>query len=169
MDIKDLMQIALRATIIYFFILVVVRFLGKREVGNLGPFDLIVALMIGEVVDEAIYGDVTMLQGMVAIGTVAVWHVVNSWAGYKSKLIHNLTESQPAVLVEDGKIDHKALASERLSVEELWSQLRLQGIEDLKEVKKAMLEPDGQISIIQQEWAKPVQKGDLKKLKDKAA
>jgi uncharacterized membrane protein YcaP (DUF421 family) len=169
MDINDLMLTAVRATIIYFFVLFVVRLLGKREIGNLGPFDLIVSLMIGEVVDEAIYGDVSLIQGFIAIGTVAIWHMVNSWAGFKSKTIDKLTEASPRVIVEDGKINRDALASERLSEEELFSQLRLKEIEDLAEVKRATLEPDGQISVIQQDWARPLQKGDLKRLKDRAA
>lgn len=67
MDINELLLTALRASFVYFFLLFVVRILGKREVGATSAFDLIVALILGEVVDEIIYGDVTMLQGVVAI------------------------------------------------------------------------------------------------------
>lgn len=87
MDPQDLMLTALRASLIYFFLLFVVRILGKREVGNTSAFDLIVALMLGEVVDEAIYGDVSMAKGMLAIGVIAVWHLINSWASYRNKTV----------------------------------------------------------------------------------
>ncbi|HSK87146.1 MAG TPA: hypothetical protein VK880_02240, partial [Anaerolineales bacterium] len=80
MDVNELLLTALRATFVYFFLLLVVRVLGKREVGATSAFDLIVALILGEVVDEIIYGDVTMLQGVIAIVVVAIWHLVNSWA-----------------------------------------------------------------------------------------
>lgn len=161
MDPQDLMLTALRASLIYFFLLVVVRLLGKREVGNASAFDLIVALMLGEVVDEAIYGDVSMAKGMLAIGVIALWHVVNSWASYKSRVVQKLTSAQPAVLVENGKIKEDALAKERLNEMEVFADLRLMGIDDIREVKLATLEPNGQVSVLQEDWAKPVQKQDV--------
>lgn len=169
MDISTLLLTAARASAVYLFVLVVVRLLGKREIGNLGAFDLIVALMIGEVVDEVIYGDVSLLQGFVAIGVVAAWHVVNSWTSFKSKTIEKLTNAPPTVVIEHGEMKMAALARERLSKEELEAQLRLNEIDDIKEVKKAMLESDGEISFILEEWAKPLQKGDIKQMKNKAA
>ena len=161
MDPQDLLLTAVRASIIYFFLLLVVRVLGKREVGSASAFDFIVALMLGEVVDEAIYGDVSMVKGLLAIAVIAIWHLVNSWASFKSRTIEKLTSASPTVLVENGQIKQDALAKERLNEEELYSQMRLMEIEDIQEVKKATLEPNGQISVIQEDWAKPVQKGDL--------
>jgi uncharacterized membrane protein YcaP (DUF421 family) len=154
---------ALRATIIYFFLLVVVRLLGKREVGASGAFDLVVALMLGEVVDEAIYGDVSMTKGMLAIGVIAAWHFANAWLSYRSKAINKLTSAEPTLLVENGKVKKAALAKERLSEGELFSQIRLQGEDKLDEIKIATLEPSGHISVVKYDWAKPVQKSDLPK------
>jgi uncharacterized membrane protein YcaP (DUF421 family) len=161
MDPQDLMLTAVRATIIYFFLLLVVRILGKREVGSASAFDFIVALMLGEVVDEAIYGDVSMVKGFTAIGVVAIWHLINSWASYKSKIIDRITGAEPTILVEKGKVLHDNLAKERFNEDELQSELRLMGIDDLKEVKQATLEPNGQVSVIKEQWAKPIQKSDL--------
>ena len=160
-DWTELMYTALRASFVYLFLLLVVRILGKREIGNTSAFDLIVALILGEVVDEIIYGDVTILQGVVAIGVVAVWHLVNSWASFKSEIIDKLTGAPPTVVVKNGEIQRKNLAKERLNEEELWSELRLMSVDDIKEVKQATLEPNGKISVIQEEWAKPVQRQDL--------
>jgi len=163
MDINELLLTALRASFVYFFLLIVVRVLGKREIGNTSAFDLIVALILGEVVDEIIYGDVTILQGVIAIVVVAIWHLVNSWASFKSEFIDKLTGASPTVMIKNGQIQRKNLAKERLNEEELFSELRMMGVEDKKEVKQATLEPNGTISVLLEEWAKPVQKQDLSK------
>ena len=164
-DWMELLYTALRATFVYVFLLTVVRLLGKREIGNTSAFDLIVALILGEVVDEIIYGDVTILQGVTAIVVVAIWHVVNSWASFKSEFIDKLTGAPPTVLVKNGQVQRKNLAKERLNEEELFSELRMMCVEDVKEVKQATLEPNGKISVLQEEWAKPVQRQDLTELK----
>ena len=161
MDPQDLLLTALRASLIYFFLLFIVRVLGKREVGGATAFDLIVALMLGEVVDEAIYGDVSMAKGALAIGVIAFWHFANSWGSYKSMLIHRITGAEPTVIVENGKIKEDALAKERMHPEEVFAEMRLKEIDDISEVKLATLEPSGQVSILQEEWAKAVQKEDV--------
>jgi uncharacterized membrane protein YcaP (DUF421 family) len=161
MDLQDLMLTALRATIVYFFLLFVIRLLGKREVGASSAFDFMVALMLGEVVDEAIYGDVSLVKGFVAIGVVALWHLVNAWASYRSKTIDKITGASPTVLVQDSQILRDALARERINEEELFSMLRLMDVEDVREVKRATLEPNGQVSVIKHSWAQPLQKKDL--------
>ena len=160
-DVKELLYTALRASFVYFFLLLVIRILGKREVGNTSPFDLIVALILGEVVDEIVYGDVTILQGVTAITVVGIWHLVNSWASFKSEFIDQLTGAPPTVMVENGQIQRKNLAKERLNESELFSELRMMGVENVKEVKRATLEPNGKISVLLEEWAKPIQRQDL--------
>lgn len=165
---NELMYTALRATFVYMFLLLIVRLLGKREIGNTSAFDLIVALILGEVVDEIIYGDVTMLQGVVAIVVVAIWHLVNAWASFKSKLIDKITGAPPTVVVKNGQIQRKNLARERLNEDELFSELRMMGVDEIKEVKQATLEPSGKISVLQEEWAKPVQRQDLDLAEPKA-
>ena len=160
-DVKELLYTALRASFVYFFLLLVIRILGKREVGNTSAFDLIVALILGEVVDEIVYGDVTILQGVTAITVVGIWHLVNSWASFKSEFIDQLTGAPPTVMVENGQIQRKNLAKERLNESELFSELRMMGVETVKEVKRATLEPNGKISVLLEEWAKRIQRQDL--------
>jgi uncharacterized membrane protein YcaP (DUF421 family) len=166
-DINELLYTALRASFVYFFLLLIIRVLGKREIGNTSAFDLIVALILGEVVDEIIYGDVTILQGVVAIMVVAVWHLVNSWASFKSDVIDKITGAPPTVMVKNGQIQRKNLAKERINEEELFSELRMMGVEEVEEVKQATLEPNGKVSVLLEEWAKPVQRQDLTELKPK--
>jgi uncharacterized membrane protein YcaP (DUF421 family) len=165
MDVTELIYTALRASFVYLFLLIVVRVLGKREIGATSAFDLVVALILGEVVDEIIYGDVTILQGVIAIVVVALWHLVNSWASFKSEFIDKLTGARPTIVVKNGQIQHKNLAKERLNKEELFSELRLMGVDNVKEVKQATLEPNGTVSVLLEEWAKPVQRQDVTETK----
>jgi uncharacterized membrane protein YcaP (DUF421 family) len=168
MDVNELIFTALRASFVYVFLLIVVRLLGKREIGATSAFDLVVALILGEVVDEIIYGDVTILQGVIAIVVVALWHLVNSWASFKSNFIDRLTGAPPTVVVRNGELQRKNLAKERLNEEELFSELRLMGVEDVKEVRQATLEPNGTVSVLLEEWAKPVQRQDVAEIKPKS-
>ncbi len=161
MDPQELLLIAFRATIVYFTVLIVIRLLGKREVGTLTAFDLLVSLIIGEGVDEAIYGDVTMAKFLVLLGTIAIWELVNSYASYKSKRIERLTSSSPTVVVKHGKLQRDAMAKERMTDDELWSALREQSVDELEEVKQATIEPSGKISVLLEDWAQPLQKIDL--------
>src|SRR5688500_14131183 len=91
MELQELLMTALRASVIYVFLLLVIRILGKRTVGNFSAFDLIVALILGEVVDEPIYGDVPMLQAMMAIAIIAAWHFGNSYLSTRSAAFDRLT------------------------------------------------------------------------------
>ncbi len=161
LDPQELLLIAFRATIVYFVVLIVIRILGKREVGTLTAFDLLVSLIIGEGVDEAIYGDVTMAKFLVLLGTIAIWEFVNSYSSYRSKTIARLTGSEPTVVVKNGEIVREGMARERLSEDELWANLRQQSVDDIQEVKQATIEPSGAISVLLEDWAKPIQKGDL--------
>ena len=161
MDPQELMLTAARGVGVYILMLVVIRLLGKRSVGAFSAFDLLVALMLGEVVDEIIYGDVSFLQGVVAIVVIAVLHYVTGWAAFASKSLDRILEGSPTVIIRDGKLDRKGLAAERINEEDALSFLRLHGIDDIREVKIASVEPSGQISIVKQEWAETIQKGDL--------
>jgi uncharacterized membrane protein YcaP (DUF421 family) len=162
------MLTALRASLLYFFLLVVIRLLGKRSVGAISAFDLLVALMLGEVVDEAIFGDISMTKGLVAIGVIALWHFLNEFATSRSDKIDALTAGKPAVLIKHGKFDEKALASERINRNEVLAQMRLQSIDDTNDVKTATLETSGQISFIKEKEAEPVTRADWELVEEQA-
>ncbi len=161
MDVHELAMTALRATIIYVVLLVVVRLLGKRTVGASTAFDFMVALILSEVVDEPIYGDVPIVQGLVVIAVVAGWHFINSVLSFRSQRFDRLSGGSPTVLVKDGTIIRHRMRQERINEEELWSLLRLQGVDDLKDVKEATLEPDGLLSVVKTEAARELTKRDL--------
>jgi uncharacterized membrane protein YcaP (DUF421 family) len=141
--------------------LAVLRLLGKRTVGNFSAFDLIVALMLGEVVDEIIYGDVRFIQGTVAIVTLAALAAGDSWASYRSPRVQTIVEGTPTVIVRKGKFVRDGMTKERLNEADVLAMLRLQGVRDVREVQVAILETDGEMSVLRYEWAEPPQKADL--------
>lgn len=163
MDPHDLALTALRAVLVYAALLVLIRILGRREIGNFSAFDLLVALMLGEVVDEVIYGDVSLAKGFTAILVIALLQVANSYAAYRSRRLGKLLSGEPLVVVENGKLQPRAMARERLSEDEVHALLRLHGVDeqDLPQVRRGVLESNGQLSVLFREEAKPLQKGDL--------
>ena len=161
MDPHELSMIALRALGVYVLMLFVIRVLGKRTVGNFAAFDLLVALMLGEVVDEIVYGDVSIAQGVVAIGVVAAAQYANAWLSYWDHGLDRILEGTPTPIVRSGEMVRKGMRAERMNERAVMHELRLQGVDDIKLVKLAMVETDGVVSVIREDWAEAVQKADL--------
>lgn len=161
MDPHELGMTALRALGVYVVMLFVIRVLGKRTVGNFAAFDLLVALMLGEVVDEIIYGDVSIAQGMVAIGVVAAAQYGNAWLSYWDHGFDRILEGTPTPIVRSGEMLAKGMRQERLNAKAVMHELRLQGVDDIRQVRLAMVETDGVVSVILEDWAEAVQKADL--------
>jgi uncharacterized membrane protein YcaP (DUF421 family) len=161
MDAHELLMTALRALAVYVLMLVVIRVLGKRTVGNFAAFDLLVALMLGEVADEIIYGDVSIAQGFVAIGVVAAAQYGNAWLSYWDHGFDAVLEGKPTPIVRNGEMVKKGMRQERMNEKAVMHELRLQGVDDISAVKLAMVETDGVVSVIKEDWAETVQKADL--------
>lgn len=161
MEIQELIFTGLRSVVLYAIMLVVIRLLGKRTVGNFSAFDLLVALMLGEVVDEIIYGDVNFLQGFVAITVIAACKYATSYLSYSNDRLNRILDGAPRILVRNGNIEQEGLRHELVNKKELLASLRLHGISDMREVKIATMEVDGLISVIKEEWAENLQKMDL--------
>lgn len=162
MDTHELWLTALRTAGLYLTLLIVIRLLGKRTVGNFSAFDLLVALMIGEIVDEVIYGDVIFLQGLTVIAVVALLHYGNSWLTYANPFgIEKILEGEPVVIVRNGELSRKGMRKERMNESDVMTEMRVCGVEDLREVRLAFIENDGKISVIKHDWARTIQKADL--------
>jgi uncharacterized membrane protein YcaP (DUF421 family) len=163
MDPNELMLTAARAFAVYVFMLIVIRALGKRTVGNFSAFDLLVALMLGEVVDEIVYGDVRFIQGAVAVVTIAGLAYADSWLAYFGHGFEAVLEGTPTIIVRDGEYDRKGMRAERMNETDVLSHLRGQGIYDMREVHLAIVENDGSVSVLKHTWADPAQKADVVK------
>ena len=123
--------------------------MGKREVGQLTPFDLIVILIISNAVQNAIIGEDNSLSGgVVSVLTILALNFLFVEIAYRSKRIRRLLEGEPTLLVHNGHILEKNLQRERITRDELFATLRKNGITDPNKVRIAILEDTGQISVI---------------------
>src|SRR5581483_3287713 len=143
------MDIVARAVVIFAFLLVLTRVIGRRELSSMQPFDLIMLIILGDAVQQGLTQDDYSLTGTgLAVGTIAVLQVFVSWLGYRFPRIRPVLEGVPIIVVQDGEAIERNLKRERLDVEEIAEQARLQGIAHLADVKWAVLETNGQISFI---------------------
>ena len=143
------MDIALRAVVVFGFLIFLTRIIGRRELSSLAPFDLILLIILGDAIQQGLTQDDYSLTGaMIAVGTIAVLQLIVSYSSFRFPPIRTLFEGHPIVIVQDGKPIERNLRRERLTIEELMEEARLQSIGSLEEVRWAVLEPSGSISFI---------------------
>jgi uncharacterized membrane protein YcaP (DUF421 family) len=151
-----LLQIVLRTGVIYLLVLIGVRLSGKREVGQMTPFDLTLLLLLSNSVQNAMTGpDTSLLGGAVAASTLLIlnYFVANVSGG--NRHLRRLIEGEPSLLVHDGKVIDSHMARERVSMDELHRALREHGINGCDQVALAVLEVDGSISCLKYDEIKP--------------
>jgi uncharacterized membrane protein YcaP (DUF421 family) len=143
------MDIVGRAVLVFIFLIVLTRIIGRRELSSLQPFDLILLIILGDAVQQGLTQDDYSLTGtFLAIGTIAVLQVFVSWVGYRFPRVRPVLEGTPIVIVQDGEVIDRNLKRERLDVDEIREEARQQGIAHLSDVKWAVLETSGKISFI---------------------
>jgi len=147
------MDIVLRAAVAYFFILLLMRVVGRRELSTLEPFDLIMLVVIGDLIQQGVtQNDFSVVGLLIAGGTIAVLQMGVSWIGFRSPTkVGVVIEGEPMVLVEDGKWVEKNLRRERLTEDEVLSDARRDSISRLDEIEWAILETGGEITFIKKE------------------
>jgi uncharacterized membrane protein YcaP (DUF421 family) len=143
------MDIVFRATVIFLIVLVLMRVLGRRELSRLEPFDLIILVVIGDLVQQGVtQNDWSVTGSLLAVGTIGVLTVGVSWVSWHFPRVRPIVDGLPVVLLEDGKPIEDNLRRERITIEELAAQARLHEIDSLEQVKWAVLETGGSVSII---------------------
>ena len=143
------MDIVLRAAFAFAFILLLTRIVGRRELGSLEPFDLIMLIVLGDLVQQGVTQSDYSVTGLVlAGGTLALMQVAASYLSFRFRKLRPVLDGEPIVLVEDGRLLERNLERERLTPEELAAQARLSQIDSLEKVRWAVLETNGQISFI---------------------
>ena len=151
-----LLQIVLRTGVIYLLVLIGVRLSGKREVGQMTPFDLTLLLLLSNSVQNAMTGpDTSLLGGAVAAGTLLILNYLVADISGGSRRFRRLIQGQPTLLVHDGKIVDEHMAKEHVSMDELHRALREHGINHCDQVALAVLEVDGSISCLKYDEIKP--------------
>jgi uncharacterized membrane protein YcaP (DUF421 family) len=149
-------EIVLRTAVIYLVVLTGVRLSGKREVGQMTPFDLTLLLLISNAVQNAMTGsDTSLLGGVVAASTLLVLNYLVAELSGGNRRFRKFVQGQPSLLVHDGEIITAHMAKEHVSMDELHRSLREHGIASAKDVALAVLEVDGSISCLKYDEIKP--------------
>jgi uncharacterized membrane protein YcaP (DUF421 family) len=149
---STLPEIVLRTAIVYFFLVLILRVTGKREVGQMSILELIVVLVISDAVQNSMVGENTSLWGgLVAVITLFVADNLLKFAAKRSRRLRRAVEGEPRLLVRDGRVLSKALREEGVDVEDVRAAARGAGIARLEDVRLAVLETEGSISIIPME------------------
>lgn len=143
------MEIVARASVVFLFLLVFMRGMHKRSLGELSPLQMIVVVVIGDLVQQGVTQEDYSLSGvLLAVGTFGFWIVLLDTLTWRSSRLRRLVEGVPLVVIEDGKPVEAALRLERIPWEEVLEAARQQGIDDVAKVKLGVLEVSGRMSFI---------------------
>jgi len=150
------LEIALRTGVIYLVVLIGVRLSGKREVGQMTPFDLTLLLLLSNSVQNAMTGpDTSLFGGIAAAATLLILNYLVANVSGGNRRFRRLVQGQPSLLVHDGKVIESHMAREHVSMDELHRALREHGISECHQVALAVLEVDGSISCLKYDEIKP--------------
>jgi uncharacterized membrane protein YcaP (DUF421 family) len=143
------MDVVARALVAFCFVFLLTRLIGRRELSSLQPFDLILLIVIGDLIQQGVTQNDLSITGLIlTVGVFGLLTLAASYLGFRFDRIRPLLEPEPLILVEDGNVIERNLKKERMTQEELAAEARLQQIDSLEKVKWAVLESGGQISFI---------------------
>ncbi len=144
-----ILEIVVRGSLVYVGLFALMRFVLKREAGALGPSDLLVVVLIADAAQNAMADDYRSLpDGLLLVAVILFWAQAINWLGFRSPRFERMLKPPGMALVRDGRMLRKNMAKELITEGELWAQLRLQGVDDLTQVKAAYVEPNGRVSVI---------------------
>jgi uncharacterized membrane protein YcaP (DUF421 family) len=143
------MDLVIRATVVFFAVLLVTRAVGRRELASLEPFDLILLIVLGDLVQQGItQSDYSVTGALIVIFTIALLTVATSYLSFRFRPLRPILDGEPLLLVENGEPIEANLRRERITQDELLSEARQQQIASLSDVRFAVLETNGRISFI---------------------
>jgi uncharacterized membrane protein YcaP (DUF421 family) len=143
------MDIVVRAFFAFVFVFLLTRLIGRRELSTLQPFDLLLLIVVGDLLQQGVTQNDLSFTGLVlTVGMFGLLTLAMSYAGWRFPRVRPLLEPEPLILVEDGKVIERNLRKERITPEEVAGEARLQKISSLDEVQWALLESGGRISFI---------------------
>jgi uncharacterized membrane protein YcaP (DUF421 family) len=143
------MDIVFRGIFVFFFLYVLMRMMGRRELSSLEPFDLILLIVLGDAVQQGLTQDDYSLTGaFLAIGTIAILQLAVSYANFRFPKLRPVLDGEPIVVVQDGKPIERNMRRERVTIEDLAAAARQQNIAKLDDVQWAVMETSGAISFI---------------------
>ena len=151
----SLLELVVRSSLMYLLILAGFR-LFRRDAGSLSVSDLLVVVLIADAAQNGMAGEYkSITEGAIVVGTIFAWNYALDWLAYRSPFVYWLLHPPPLLLIRDGQIQHRNLRSELITKGDLLTQLREQGVEDVKSVKRCCLESDGRMSVIRMDGGEP--------------
>jgi uncharacterized membrane protein YcaP (DUF421 family) len=143
------MDLSLRAIFLFFFVYLVTRVIGRRELSSMQPFDLILLIVAGDAIQQGLTQDDYSVTGsMIVVGVFAILQVGLSYVSFRFKPLRRVIDGEPIVVVQDGKPIERNLRRERVTLDDLTSAMRLQNIAHIGDVEWAVMEMSGAISFI---------------------
>ena len=155
--------VIIRTGIIYFALLLAMRLMGKRQLGELQPSELVITILVSNIATLSLEDvEIPLLHGILPILVLVCLEVVMSWLSLKSVTVRRLVSGTPKVIIRDGHIDQKMLKELRFSVDDLMTALRSGGVFDVSEVQYAIVETNGSVSVSLKNDYQPAQRGDIR-------
>ena len=155
------MDIVARAAVMFFVLYVLLRIMGKRELGQLTPFELVVMIVLGDLIQQAVtHNDFSLTGAILAVSTFAFLAIAMSWLTYLSPRAEKLLDGEPRVVIRNGKLLKENLRRDRMTQSEVESEMRLAGIATMDQVAWAILEPQGKISFIKKDGSDIIAQDD---------
>jgi len=152
----------IRTIILYLLVLVVMRLMGKRQIGQLQPFELVVTILIADLVAVPMQDrGLALLNGVVPVLTLLVAQTTISYLSLKSKKLRTIICGKPTIMMENGKIKWREFQNNLYNLDDLQEQLRTQGYFDLQDVEFALLETNGSLSVMPKAQKRPVTPSDM--------
>ena len=143
------MDLVFRAAVVFAFVFLVTRIVGRRQLSQLEPFDLILLVVIGDLVQQGVtQSDESVTGALIVISTIALLSFAVSWVSFRWRKIRLVTEGEPIVLVQNGQVIERNMRRERITREDIEEEARQQQITSLADLRWAILEDDGRISCI---------------------
>jgi len=163
----DLWRVAVRAFVAYVYLLVMTRASGKRVISQATPFDLMVSLIVGDLIDDALWAEVSMAKFGAAAGTIVLLELFVEMAAFRWRWFYRLVSGTPRVILRDGVEDRDALRREQLNEDDVAHLMRLDGFDDWSEIQLAIIERDHEASVIRCRGAEPATKADAEKARER--
>lgn len=152
----------LRTIILYLFVVLIIRIMGKHQIGQLQPYELVITIMISELAAVPMQDtEIPLLNGIIPILTLLLIQVSVSLLSLKNPRFRRIISGEPSIIIERGQINQQELTRLRYSLSDLLEQLRLKGIPNVADVDYAILETSGKLSVIPKTEKRPVTPGDL--------
>lgn len=157
------LELVVRGSLMYWFLFLMFRFVLQRDVGGLGTADVLLLVLVADAAQNAMAGSYdTVSEGLVLVSTLLAWNLLLDWASFRFAAVRRFVEAPPLMLIRRGRVLHRNMRREFVTMSELRSALREQGVGSFEEVRAAYMENDGKLSVLRASNdapAPPAQKG----------